>query len=257
MAVERADIILTMRDDLLKALKRPAGERRWAMLIDLRKCVGCHACTAGCVAENVSPPGVVYRPVFEEERGRFPKVARRFIPRPCMHCDRPPCVGVCPKEGKATYKSKEGLSAGMVLIDYAECVQCDKCVRVCPYKARKRDEGRYFSARAPFVPAYEKRHQDEYGRTWTREPQSIRTGTARKCHFCLHRLKAGMLPACVSTCNGRATYFGDISDPGSLIAKVKKANAAKTIKKVTDADPARGKVIFGGSMTEPRVYYIL
>lgn len=257
MAAERVDVIVTMGEDLKRALKKPAGERRWGMLIDLRKCVGCHACTAGCVAENVSPPGVVYRPVFEEERGKFPEVTRTFVPRPCMHCDRPPCVGVCPKEGKATYKSKEGLSAGMVLIDYTECIQCDKCIRVCPYKARMRDEGRYFSAQAPFVPAYEKRSQDEYGRTWTREPQSIPKGTARKCHFCLHRLKSRMLPTCVTTCNGRATYFGDLSDPGSLIAKVKKATAGKTIRKVTDRDPARGKVIFGGSMTEPRVYYIL
>lgn len=255
--MDGVDPIVTMRDDLLRALKRPAAERRWAMIIDLRKCVGCHACTAGCVAENVSPPGVVYRPVFEEEHGAFPKVRRTFIPRPCMHCDRPPCVGVCPKAGKATYKSKEGLSAGMVLIDYAECIQCDKCIRVCPYRARRRDEGRYHSARAPFVPAYEKRPQDEYGRTWTREPQSIKPGTARKCHFCLHRLKAGMLPACATTCNGRATYFGDLADPASLVARVRKAAGGTTIRKVTSPDPARGKVIFGGSMTEPRVFYIL
>ncbi len=227
------------------------------MLVDLRKCVGCHACTAGCVAENVSPPGIVYRPVFEDESGAFPRVKRTFVPRPCMHCDRPPCVGVCPKAGKATYKSKEGLSAGLVVIDYAECIQCAKCIRICPYKARRRDDARYHSARAPFVPAYEKRAGDEYGLKWTREPQSIKTGTARKCHFCLHRLKAGMLPVCATTCNGRATYFGDLSDPASLIARVRKSAGAKTIRKVTHPDPARGKVVFGGSMTEPRVFYIL
>lgn len=255
--METEDIILTMRTDLGRALGKADRDRRWAMLIDTRKCIGCHACTAGCVAENASPPGVVYRPVFEEERGTFPKVSRRFVPRPCMQCDRPPCVGVCPKEGKATWKSREGVSAGLVLIDYAECVQCDRCVRICPYKARRRDEGRYFSGRAPFVPAYEKRPSDEYGRRWRREPQSIRAGTARKCHFCLHRLKAGMLPMCTTTCNGRANYFGDLSDPDSLVARVKRANATATIRKVTDPAPLSGKAVFGGSMTEPRVYYIL
>lgn len=255
--MEAVDIILTMRADLARALGRTDRERRWAMLIDTRKCVGCHACTAGCVAENVSPPGVVYRPVYEEESGTYPKVARRFVPRPCMHCDRPPCVGVCPKEGTATRKSREGPSAGLVTIDYAECVGCDRCVRVCPYRARRRDEGRYHSARAPFVPAYERRPSEEYGRRWPREPQSIPAGTARKCHFCLHRIRAGMLPVCATTCNGRATYFGDVNDPESLVAKVKKANATMTIRKVTGTGTAAGKVEFGGSMTEPRVYYIL
>jgi Fe-S-cluster-containing dehydrogenase component len=48
------------------------------MVIDLRKCIGCSACTVGCIGENHLPPGVVYRPVLEEEIGKYPHVTRRF-----------------------------------------------------------------------------------------------------------------------------------------------------------------------------------
>jgi molybdopterin-containing oxidoreductase family iron-sulfur binding subunit len=174
-----------------------------------------------------------------------------------MHCDRPPCVGVCPKKGKATRKSTEGVSAGLVLIDYAECIRCDKCIKVCPYKARSRDQGVYYSDLAPFVPKYEKRPSGEYGRKWPNDSQGHPPGTARKCHFCLHRIAVGMLPVCTTTCIGRATHFGDLNDPDSLIAKVKKANTVVTIRSVSDPDFAVGRVSFGGIMNQPRVYYIL
>src|SRR3989338_10020550 len=93
--------LLRMQEDLIRALKKPLKERKWSMVLDLRRCIGCSACTIGCKAENVLPPGVVYRPVMDEEIGTYPNVTRRFIPRPCMQCDNPPCVPVCPV--KATY----------------------------------------------------------------------------------------------------------------------------------------------------------
>src|SRR5690606_17666564 len=74
------DVLERMRVELRRALAKSSAERRWVMVIDLRKCVGCHACTISCVAENKLPPGVVYRPVIEEEFGMYPNVGRRFIP---------------------------------------------------------------------------------------------------------------------------------------------------------------------------------
>ena len=50
------------------------------MLIDLRRCTSCKACTASCVAEQKSPPGIMYRPIYEEEFGVFPKV-KDVLPR--------------------------------------------------------------------------------------------------------------------------------------------------------------------------------
>src|SRR4030065_682322 len=98
----------------------PDGKGR--MLIDLRRCTACKSGTAGCVAEQKSPPGVVYRPVFEEESGSFPDVKRRFTPRPCQQCDNPPPADACPNkgEGKATWKSTKGRSAGIVMINYGQ-----------------------------------------------------------------------------------------------------------------------------------------
>lgn len=63
------DVLGRMHVELQRALAKPREQRRWVMVIDLRKCVGCHACTIACVAENKLPPGVVYRPVVTEEIG--------------------------------------------------------------------------------------------------------------------------------------------------------------------------------------------
>ena len=57
--MQNQDILVVMQKDLERALAAPDTERRWAMLIDLRKCVGCHACTVGCVSENKLPPVVI------------------------------------------------------------------------------------------------------------------------------------------------------------------------------------------------------
>ena len=80
---------------------------KWGMVIDLQKCVGCDSCTVACKAENRTPPGVSYNVVLEEEVGTFPNVRRMSIPRPCMQCDDPPCVLVCP--ANATYKGEDGV----------------------------------------------------------------------------------------------------------------------------------------------------
>src|SRR5690554_5048968 len=80
---------------------------KWGMVIDLRKCVGCETCTVSCKAENLTPPGVTYNQVMIEEVGTFPNVTRINVPRPCMHCDKPACVSVCPV--RATYKAEDGI----------------------------------------------------------------------------------------------------------------------------------------------------
>jgi ferredoxin len=84
------DILVIMQKDLERALAKPDKDRRWAMLLDLRKCVGCHACTIACISENKLPPKMKYRPVYEYEQGAYPKPSRTFLPRPCMQCDKPP-----------------------------------------------------------------------------------------------------------------------------------------------------------------------
>jgi len=228
-----------MRVELVRALKKPVDQRKWVMVIDQQKCVGCTACTVSCCAENNLPPGVVYRPVPKVQTGKFPNVSWVFTPRPCMHCDKPPCVPVCPVE--ATWKRKDGI----VVIDYDICIGCRNCLASCPYNARTADFGEFYGSPAPEIMDYETRPNYEYSRQWRRKPTSHASpiGNARKCHFCLHRLREGILPACVTTCLGGATYFGDVNDPSSLANELVGSNRARRLKEELG--------------TEPSVYYLV
>lgn len=241
------DVLVRMFRDLQRALQKPLEQRRWVMVIDLRKCVGCHACTISCAVENKLAAGVVYRPVLEEEIGAFPNVSRRFIPRPCMQCSNPPCVPVCPVN--ATWKRKDGI----VEIDYEACIGCRYCVTACPYQARVFDSGRGYLDEAPVqasmllgqkaANAYAEAPAYEYGKAWARREGQSPVGNARKCHFCAHRLERGLLPECVATCIGRATYFGDANDPESVVAEL-----------IGSPNVMRLKEELG---TEPNVYYLV
>ena len=244
------DVLIRMQRDLQRALAKPIEQRRWGMVIDTRKCVGCSACTIGCSMENRLPPGVVYRPVVDTEICTYPNVTRRFLPRPCMQCDNPPCVPVCPVN--ATFKGPDGI----VDIDYDACIGCRYCITACPYQARTFDFGANWTDNAASGPSaalaldgaaeYEHLPNFEYGEQWTRGEGVIPlspVGNARKCTFCAHRLVKGMLPMCVTTCIGRATFFGDLDDPTSLVAEL----AAST-------NVTRLKEELG---TEPKVFYLL
>ncbi|MBM4037702.1 MAG: 4Fe-4S dicluster domain-containing protein [Planctomycetes bacterium] len=244
------DVLLRMQRELVRAMAKPVEERRWAMVIDIRKCVGCHACTVGCVAENKLPPGVVYRPVTTEESGTFPNVHLRFLPRPCMQCDKPPCVPVCPV--KATWKRPDGV----VIVNYDKCIGCRYCLTACPYGARTSDFGEYYTDAAaqgapsgPERPAlgscapWEDQPNHEYAKSWDRAHHGSPVGNARKCHFCLHRLEVGQLPMCVTTCLGRATYFGDTNDPRALATELIARHNVQ--------------VLLPHKNTEPRVFYVV
>jgi Fe-S-cluster-containing dehydrogenase component len=244
---EDRDVLLRMQAELKKALQKPVNERHWIMVIDLRKCVGCHACTIACVAENKLPPGVVYRQVVEEEIGQYPNVTMRFRPRPCLHCDEPPCVPVCPVG--ATYKRPDGV----VVMDYERCIGCRYCMNACPYNSRYFDfgfsnyddvpdaEGLIFGRDQGGV--LEELPSFEYGQAQPRRRERSPIGNVRKCHFCLHRVEVGELPACTTTCIGRATFFGDSNDPESLVSEL-----------IASPNVMRLREELG---TEPKVYYLL
>ena len=208
-----SDPLIRMQAELRRAMAKPIEQRRWSMVIDTRKCVGCHACTVACIAENKLPPGVVYRPVVQEEFGVYPNVQLRFFPRPCMQCDEPPCVPVCPVS--ATWKRPDGIT----VIDYDKCIGCRYCISACPYGARTADFGLNYTDDTPELQPYEALPNHEYGKSWSRLQHGSPVGNARKCHFCLHRLEVGLLPQCVTTCIGRATIFGDANDPASLVSE--------------------------------------
>lgn len=243
-----ADALIRMQDELSRALEKKPKDRRWVMVIDLRKCVGCQACTVACVAENKLPPGVVYRPVLEKEIGTYPQVTRMFVPRPCMQCENPPCTPVCPVN--ATHKNEEGV----VVIDYEQCIGCRACLTACPYGARTSDFGYTYNEKTPnaagkivgqqTADVYERATNFEYGKGYDRKDgHASPVGNARKCHFCLHRILVGQLPACTTTCIGRATLFGDANDPTSLVAEMISKPNVMVLKEELG--------------THPRVYYLV
>lgn len=172
--------------------------KRWAMLIDLRKCVGCQACTAACKIENDIPDGHFRTWVPDVELGTLPHTRRAFLPRLCNHCARPSCIEVCP--AGATWQREDGV----VEIDYDLCWGCGSCVDACPYDAR-------------FINPV--------------------TRTADKCTFCSQRIDQGLLPACVETCIGGARQFGDLNDPDDPVARQIQSEPVQVLKPETGNEP--------------------
>ncbi|HWQ83472.1 MAG TPA: 4Fe-4S dicluster domain-containing protein, partial [Anaerolineales bacterium] len=110
---------------------------RWGMVIDLDKCFACQSCTAACRMENNTPVAgpdqtelgraVLWNEVLPFIEGEYPHVVATLIPRPCQHCDNPPCTKVCPVQ--ATFINAEGI----VEVNYQRCIGCRMCTVGCPY----------------------------------------------------------------------------------------------------------------------------
>lgn len=103
---------------------------KWGMVIDLDKCTGCQACSTACQMENNRLPGENYQDVLYYSEGKQPAPVLKWFPRPCMQCEEPSCMHVCPT--KATYKTEDGV----VLIDWNKCIGCKYCMIACPYGVR-------------------------------------------------------------------------------------------------------------------------
>lgn len=208
---------------------RAFGGKKWAMVIDLAKCVGCDTCTVSCKAENRTPPGVTYNVVIENTVGTFPHVKNLNLPRPCMQCDKAPCVQVCPV--RASYK----LDNGIVAIDSDRCIGCRYCEVACPYGARYFDFGLSYDQE---MEGYSEVQGADYGKNrGPRKPGKVPIGTVRKCTFCMHRLERGEEPACVETCLGDARYFGDLNDPNSRVSALVSSPRAFRLREDLGTEP--------------------
>ncbi len=158
---------------------------QYGFLIDHNRCIGCHACTVACKAENSVPVGNFRTWVKYVEKGTFPTIRRHFAVLRCNHCTNAPCVTICPVNALAKRKD------GIVDIDRDACIGCRACMQACPYDAIALNED---------------------------------TGSVEKCHYCAHRVEVGLKPACVVVCPEEAIVHGDLHDPTSKIAKMVKEN---------------------------------
>lgn len=224
-----------------KTLEGGSKNVKWGMIIDLKKCVGCKACTVACKVENHTPPGVAYNVVIEEEKGTFPHNKRVFTPRPCMQCEFPSCTTVCPVS--ATYQREDGIT----VVDYDVCIGCKYCIAACPYGARSFDFGHNYGEEGVYP--WEGQPSPEYGQHRERKHHVSPEGNVRKCTFCMHRIYNGTGPACATTCMGNAIYFGNLADPDAkcMVHGVNLRNLLAT------RNYMRLKEETGNS---PRVYYL-
>lgn len=197
---------------------------RYGMVIDLKKCVGCDACSLVCKAENATPRGVLWNRILKYETGKYPNSRLDFLPVICMHCEEPECEKVCPSG--ATKKRKDGI----VTVDNNKCIGCRYCMIACPYGVRHflNDMRTYYpNHMTPFEQIGYKNHV---------------IGTVEKCDFCVKRVEQGLKPACVLACPADARYFGDLNDSDSEVSRLIKEKG--------------GFVLNPELETKPSVYYL-
>lgn len=106
-----AGMVLTSAVSKVEAAKG----HQWAMVMDVRKCIGCHACTVACKAENEVPLGVWRTHIRTHEKGKYPNVRRYFFPWICNHCGY--CVAASQTSGLGSFYRRED---GIVLFDYSK-----------------------------------------------------------------------------------------------------------------------------------------
>ncbi len=219
--------------------KAPITGKRWAMVIDLKKCReagDCNKCAEAChLAHNVPKFDNTkdevkwiwkesFHHAFHEQEHEFLDDETKHGPALvlCNHCDNPPCVRVCPTQ--ATWKREQD---GIVMMDWHRCIGCRYCVVACPYGSRS------FNWRDP-RPHIKKIQADFPTRS---------RGVVEKCTFCAERLARGEMPSCVEACEAKAIVFGDLEDPHSEVRTLLEEHF--TIRR----KPGLG--------TQPEVYYIV
>ena len=147
--------------------------KKWLLIIDVEKCEDCNNCFLSCKDEHVgndwpgysaSQPlhGHRWMNIRRRERGQHPLIDVAYLPIPCMHCDKAPCIKASKKE--AVFKRDDGI----VLIDPEKAVGQKEILKACPYNA-----------------------------IWWNEEKNI----PQKCTLCAHLLDEGWkAPRCVQAC---------------------------------------------------------
>jgi molybdopterin-containing oxidoreductase family iron-sulfur binding subunit len=206
------------------------------MVIDQSVCIGCNACVMACQAENNVPvvgPDEVRRgrdmhwlrvDVYYKGSTENPDTLFQVVP--CMHCEKAPCEPVCPVE--ASVHDSEGLNVQV----YNRCIGTRFCQANCPYKVRRfnffgfADGQEYKNLGDPVVEAAHNPGVTVRAR-----------GVMEKCTYCVQRISAArreaelekrpirdgeVVTACAQACPTSAILFGNLQDPGSEVARLRR-----------------------------------
>ena len=103
---------------------------RWGMVINLAKCMRCHACVAACRIEHFLPMDITWVKLIAYEVDEGGVVDVSTYPVRCNQCADAPCVHACPTE--ASHQREDGI----VIVDSNKCIGCRYCVIACPYQNR-------------------------------------------------------------------------------------------------------------------------
>jgi len=231
-----ATAVVKSKKEILTYLQKEGREgikgKRWVMVIDLSKCKNAQKCMGACQgAHHLRPEQSHINTLKMQESKNTPPY---YMPKPCQHCDNPPCVAVCPVD--ATYKRADGI----VLIDNERCIGCRFCIAACPYSAR------YLNWTTPLHDAEDK---DKVYNVELNVPQ--RKGTITKCLFSADRLRQGKLPYCVSACPNGVFYFGDENEDA-----VTNGTTKETVRFKKLLEDNGGFQLMPELGTKPRVYYL-
>ena len=238
------------------AVEKAVKGKKYVMVIDLQKCVGCGGCMIACKNENNVRDGVAWSFNDMVTAGKYPNVRYEYVPRLCNHCEKAPCIEACPTP--AMHKEEGNITAHTP----KDCIGCQACMDACPYGRviSFNEEGKAThefwqndstlikgctesprevakKAKGKVVPYYnpdKEKFKKDFG---LRKP-----GIVEKCTFCDHRIRKDQLPYCVERCPSQARVFGDINDP--------KSNVNKILSKY------RAWRLLEHKGTEPKVYYV-
>ena len=238
LEIEKNDTtrVIKSKSEILTSLQREGREgiagKRWVMVIDLSKCKNARKCMSACQsAHHLRPEQSHINTLMMQESTHTPPF---YMPKPCQHCDNPPCVAVCPVD--ATYKRPDGI----VLIDNERCIGCRFCIAACPYSARVLNWSK---------PLYDAEDKDKTYNVELNIPQNM--GTITKCLFSADRLREGKLPYCVSACPNGVFYFGDENED-----VVTNGTTKETVRFKKLLEDNAGYRLMPELGTQPRVYYL-
>lgn len=208
--------------------------KKFVMVVDLARCSNARKCVSACNKKHLISTPNDWLKIYSMQDNE--KSSPYWQPVMCQHCERPPCVKVCPVD--ATFKREDGI----VLIDNDRCIGCRFCMAACPYSTR------IFNWEDPIeeIELDSIMNEHVHSSDTSLPPQR---GTVSKCDFCPDMIGQGKLPHCVSACPNSVYYFGDIYE--DIVT-----NGSETVRLSKLLKDRAGYRMMEDLGTNPSVYYL-